>query len=191
MRESERRSAAVSDGDLARAIASRPPGMAAAEEEELYRRFAPRVRLYGLRHLRDGAAADDLVQEVLLLAIQRLRAGEVRNPDDIGSFVLGTSRMIAGARQRTARRRSALLEEYRATAATLEEAAPSPLDLDRLERCLHGLRERDRTLLVLTFYAETPTAQIAAHLGCTPGALRVSRHRALDRLRMCMTGEAG
>lgn len=31
------------------------------------RRLAPRVRLYGLRHLRDPAAADDLVQDVLLM----------------------------------------------------------------------------------------------------------------------------
>ena len=28
-----------------------------AAESELYRRFAPRVRLYGLRHLRDEDAA--------------------------------------------------------------------------------------------------------------------------------------
>jgi len=85
----------ASDGDLARAIASAPPGAAQAEESELYRRFAYRVRLYGLKHLRDEAAADDLAQQVLLVTIERLRAGEVRNPDEIGSFVLGTSRMLA------------------------------------------------------------------------------------------------
>ncbi len=31
-------------------------------ETELFRRMAPRVRLYGLRHLRDEHAADDLTQ---------------------------------------------------------------------------------------------------------------------------------
>jgi hypothetical protein len=43
----------ASDGDLARAVANRTTGSAEAAEGELYRRFAPRVRLYGLRHLRD------------------------------------------------------------------------------------------------------------------------------------------
>ena len=50
----------ASDGDLARAVAARGPGSAEAAESELYRRFAPRVRLYGRRHLRDEEAARDL-----------------------------------------------------------------------------------------------------------------------------------
>ena len=65
---------AISDEALARRIADGPAGSTDAEEAELYRRFAPRVRLYGRRHLRDGAAADDLAQDVLLRTIERLRA---------------------------------------------------------------------------------------------------------------------
>ena len=67
----------ATDGDLARAIAARA-GTADAAETELYRRFAPRVRLYGLRHLRDEDAARDLMQQVLLLTIEKLR--ERRRP---------------------------------------------------------------------------------------------------------------
>jgi RNA polymerase sigma-70 factor (ECF subfamily) len=66
---------AVSDEALARRIADGARGSTDDEETELYRRFAPRVRLYGRRHLRDGAAADDLAQDVLLLTIERLHAG--------------------------------------------------------------------------------------------------------------------
>src|SRR5262245_29448157 len=57
---------AMSDEALARRIASGGAGVD-AEEAELYRRFAPRVRLYGRRHLQDDTAADDLAQDVLLL----------------------------------------------------------------------------------------------------------------------------
>jgi len=35
-------------------------------EAELFRRMAPRIRLYGLRHLRHEHAADDLTQQVLI-----------------------------------------------------------------------------------------------------------------------------
>ena len=70
----------VSDEALARRIAGAAAGSSDAEEAELYRRFAPRVRLYGRRHLRNDAVADDLIQDVLLLTIERLRAGEVRRP---------------------------------------------------------------------------------------------------------------
>jgi len=42
-------------------------------EVELFRRMAPRIRLYGLRHLRDEHAAEDLVQQVLVITIEALR----------------------------------------------------------------------------------------------------------------------
>ncbi|HEV7912335.1 MAG TPA: sigma factor, partial [Albitalea sp.] len=64
---------ADSDEALARRIAGGWPGSSDAEEAELYRRYAPRVRMYGRRHLRNDAAAEDLAQDVLLLTIERLR----------------------------------------------------------------------------------------------------------------------
>ena len=62
-----------------------------AAETEFYRRLAPRVRLYGLKHLRDAQAASDLVQQVLMLTLERLRAGELRDPERLVSFVFGTA----------------------------------------------------------------------------------------------------
>jgi RNA polymerase sigma-70 factor, ECF subfamily len=50
------------------------------------------VRLYGLRHLRDEDAARDLVQQVMLLTIEKLRGGSIRDAEQIASFVLGVSR---------------------------------------------------------------------------------------------------
>jgi RNA polymerase sigma-70 factor (ECF subfamily) len=63
---------AATDAMLASSIAAAVPGGAHEEEAELYRRFAPRVRLYGLKHLRDAAAAQDLVQEVFVVTLERL-----------------------------------------------------------------------------------------------------------------------
>jgi RNA polymerase sigma-70 factor (ECF subfamily) len=175
----------ASDGELARAIASAPPGAAQAEESELYRRFARRVRLYGLKHLRDEAAAEDLAQEVLLVTIERLRAGEVRNPDEIGSFILGTSRMLADSTERKTRRRENLTGQFHAPELYAEPVVAS-VDIAVVERCLHVLAERDRRVLVLTFYAEKSSCEIAEELGVTGTVVRVARHRALGRLRECV-----
>src|SRR5206468_454922 len=79
----------LSDADLARRIGT---GDADAETE-VCRRMGPRIRLYGLRHLRSAAAADDLVQQVLLKMIEALRAGRLRESDKLAPFVLGTCRM--------------------------------------------------------------------------------------------------
>jgi RNA polymerase sigma-70 factor (ECF subfamily) len=177
----------ISDARLANAIAAAVPGGAHEEEAELYRRFAPRVRLYGLRHLRDAAAAQDLVQQVFVVTLERLRRGEVRNAEAIGSFILGTSRTVAADLRRTEQRRGHLTETFAdrtMTTAPVETAA----DTERLERCLHSLPPRDRALLVLTFYAEKNAADIATDLQMKAGAIRVARHRALMRLRECVMG---
>jgi RNA polymerase sigma-70 factor (ECF subfamily) len=173
---------------LAEAIASAAPGAAHEEEAELYRRFAPRVRLYGLRHLRDTATAQDLAQEVFIVVIERLRGGRVRNVEAIGSFILGTSRTIASDLRRTHQRRERLTETFGDRTMWITPTEPS-LDKARVENCLNSLPPRDRTLLVLTFYAEKKAADIAAALAIAAGAVRVARHRALTRLRDCVTGE--
>jgi RNA polymerase sigma-70 factor (ECF subfamily) len=75
----------LSDAELAGQIGSGGP----AAEAELFRRMAPRIRLYGLRHLRDADAANDSTQQVLVKTLEVLRAGRLREPEKLISFVLG------------------------------------------------------------------------------------------------------
>jgi hypothetical protein len=64
---------ARADGVLARAVAAAASGAAPDAETELYRRFAPRIRLLGLERLADRGAADDLAQPVMLVVIPVFR----------------------------------------------------------------------------------------------------------------------
>lgn len=181
--------AALEDGALARRIAATGVAPDAAAEAALYRRLAPRVRLYGLRHLRDPHAAADLVQQVLLVTLERLRAGQVREPERIASFVLGTCRMTVLDLRRGTRRRAALLDTWGETAEAFETPEPLALDADRLAACLDALSERERSVVVLSFYAEKGADELGAELSLSPGNVRVIRHRALTRLRRCMGAE--
>ncbi len=174
--------AAATDAELVRAIAGSGDAQA---EGELCRRMAPRLRLYGLRHLRDEAAAADLMQQVLIVMIESLRAGRLREPEKLASFVLGTCRMTVLDIRRGARRRAGLLEEY---ARGLEKfAAPDEvLDVEQLSACLQRLAAREQSVIVLTFYEERAGSEIAESLGMTAENARVVRHRALGKLRACM-----
>lgn len=176
----------ASDGDLARAISAQTPGECEAAESELYRRFAPRVRLYGLRHLRGEEPSRDLMQQVMLVTIEKLRRNEVRDPDQIASFVLGTSRTMAIAARRTEARRERLREAFQVAEAFAAPDAGATLDLDRLDQCMGQLADRERSVVFLTFYAESAAAAVAAEVGISEGNVRVIRHRALAKLRACV-----
>lgn len=159
-------------------------------EAELFRRMAPRVRLYGLRHLRDQAAADDLTQVVLMTTIEALRARRLREPEKLAAFVLGTCRMTVMDLRRNARRKGHILEQYGTDMLRPGAFSMPDLDHDRLARCVQNLRERERTVVVMTFYDEQTGADVAGFLGVSETNLRVIRHRAIHELRKCMEGAA-
>jgi RNA polymerase sigma-70 factor (ECF subfamily) len=176
---------------LARRIAGAPAGAARSEAEgELYRLLAPRIRRYGQRHLRDAHAAADLAQHVMVLTIERLRDGTLREPHRVLSFVLGTSRLTVMDQRRGERRREDLLQRHGDVLLPEPVAAVAPsLDHHRVADCLDRLPERERAVLVMSFYDDQPSDAVGRELGLTPGNVRVIRHRGIHHLRRCV--EAG
>lgn len=174
----------LADAELARRV-SADPGLARAEEAELCARLGPRIRLLGMKRLGDRAAAADLAQRVLVLLLEKLRAGELRDAERVGSFVLGAARLLAAEARRSARRDGALPPELEEVAADGAEP-PDPGLAELLARCLEALAERERTVILLSFYREQGAPEIAVALGVTRGNVRVIRHRAVARLRGCM-----
>ena len=64
---------------------------------------------------------------------------------------------------------------------------PAPrLDHEQLTRCVQNLKERERTVVVMTFYDEQTGADVASFLGVSEANVRVIRHRAIHQLRECM-----
>jgi RNA polymerase sigma-70 factor (ECF subfamily) len=173
----------LDDAALVRQIGS---GSGRAAEAELLRRMAPRIRLYGLRHLRDEHAAEDLMQEVLITTLETLRAGRLREPEKLASFVLGTCRMTVLDLRRGMQRKERLLEQFGAELLARVQPYTPNLDQERLQRCVQNLKERERTVIVMTFYDERTGADVAGFLGVSEANVRVIRHRAIHQLRDCM-----
>jgi len=173
----------LNDADLVRQIGA---GSNTEAEAELFRRMAPRVRLYGLRHLRDEHAADDLTQQVLITTIEALRAGRLREPEKLASFVLGTCRMTVLDQRRGSQRKERLLAQFGPAMPSTVQPSVSHLDHERLANCVQNLKERERTVIVMSFYDEQTGADVANFLDVSEANVRVIRHRAIHQLRECM-----
>src|SRR4030095_8962812 len=98
----------LSDADLAPRIAD---GDREAEAE-LCRRMAPRIRLYGLRHLRSSSAGDDRAPRVRMKVLASLRPARLRESDKLAHFVLGTCRMTVLDLRRSSQRQEELLAMF-------------------------------------------------------------------------------
>jgi RNA polymerase sigma-70 factor, ECF subfamily len=176
---------AATDAELVRRAAV-PGHGGRAFEPELCRRFAPRVRLYGLRHLRDQDRARDLVQAVLLVLVEAVRGARIEEPAHVDRFVLGTCRNVV------ARMRDGASHALPIDPAEMEVAGATPtferLDAPALYRCLVKLEQRSRVVVQMCFHDDATAEEIGAHLGITAGNVRVLRHRAIAQLRKCLDG---
>jgi len=122
----------LEDARLARRISE---GRDAGAEALLCARLFPRIRAYGLLHLRDSDDAVDLAQYVLVVVIESLRARKVRDLDRFSAFVSGTCRNTTLDWRKTERRRRALLDRFGPSLASVIEPA-ARIAGKRLEQCL-------------------------------------------------------
>jgi RNA polymerase sigma-70 factor (ECF subfamily) len=155
-------------------------------EEALARQYWERIRLFATRRLGDLGGAEDVAQETIRRVMEALRAGRVRQLETLSSFVFQTALHLCQQQHRSSERESRALGRI---AASDVPAPPDALSaLISRERCaqvnqaLLELRPEDRDLLRLMYFQELDPEEIARRWGITAGALRVRKHRALQRL---------
>ena len=186
----------LDDAALVRRIAAARPGRDAGAETELCRRMAPRVRLYGLRHLRDPHAAADLAQQVLMMTLERLRDGKLREPDMLASFMFGMCRTVLFDAQRSYARRERLLNTFADDVPGADSPSADPALSLRLDVARLAMSRRPGGTRALgagddLLRGAAGLGNSGRRLGLSEGNVRVIRHRGLQRLRDCVMGGAG
>lgn len=141
----------------------------------------------------DSAAADDLVQETLITAWQRL--DQLTDPGGISAWLATIARNHYRHWVRSRRRRQQYIVAPETTDAPLTDdptlAASWDLNgiLDReemanlLDRIMGQLPPDTRSLLISHYIDETPQAELAAAMGIKAGAVAGRLHRGKEMLR--------
>jgi RNA polymerase sigma-70 factor (ECF subfamily) len=178
----------LSDAELLRLVAGAGAQQALAEAS-LFERYAPRVRVYGKKHLKSTALAEDLTQQVMLKVLEAARAGRVEEPERLASFVFGTCRLIGWDLVRADQRQRKI--EREAEGIQVESLPPTTSERDvlRLYHCMSGLAEREAQVVRMTYMEDREPEEIASRLSVSSGNVRVIRCRALAKLKTCLSGE--
>jgi RNA polymerase sigma-70 factor, ECF subfamily len=160
-------------------------------ERELCRKYAGRILGYGLRHLQDQTAAEDLVQHVLLIVLRAVREGRAGPAERLDGYVLVTCRnSVMDMRRGDSRQRRLAARSAEGMVEGYEPEAWAGVDRLQVERCLAQLEPRDRAVIVATFLEDRDAEEIAQSMQLTAGNVRVIRHRSMARLQACVEGSA-
>lgn len=153
-------------------------------ENRLMQLYATRVRSMAMRRTRDPEASKEIVDDVMMGAIQALRSGKVREPGRLGAFVYGTAVNLISNHERSRRRRpitGELLDDL--PGLDVAEIMESNSDFDHVVRGIEQLEPGDREVLRFLFVDGMSLGEVAIRLGLTADAVRQRKSRALKHLK--------
>lgn len=158
-----------------------------ARGEDVYRRYAPEVFAYLLRHVPTHQDAEDLLIEVFLVILEKT---SLLNLDEreLAAFVKGVARnKMADYYRQRGKRQLIPLEAIEKTAEVKEQSPEQRVlsgeQLADLRLALDALPEQQQLLLRLRFIHGLRCGEIATHLGRSENAVRVMLSRTLSSLR--------
>jgi len=176
--------------------------------DALYRKYLAQVYSYAFYELRDHHAAEDATERTFMQALVGLPRFEERvdafiasrpalstdDAADISTFRVWLFRIarnvIANERRRDRRRPVSSLDEVGEVSvpADFVDAAATREAVDAAWEAVARLPEDRRRAVTLRFVDEMSTAEIAAVLGRSEGAVRVLLHRALRSVAADLRG---
>jgi RNA polymerase sigma factor (sigma-70 family) len=151
--------------------------------DELLDRYGREVQGVAYLVLRDRAAAEDVVVDTLLTALDR--GGQLRDPEALRPWLL----RIAVNHALGARRSAARVVQL---TVLPEQAGPRAEAEDRLTllACLDRLAPRMRAAVVLRYYADLPVRDVAEALGTSQNTVKTQLREALRQMRIAIAAEA-
>lgn len=164
---------------LARGIQSKD----AAASEKFCEIFAPGIRFFAMRQLRDQDAAADCLNQCLMLALEGIGGGHLREPAAIAGYVWGILRnlirktitvRIADRERQTDK----VIELLPSRTVSPENQAILSQQQQDIRNALAAMRPVAREIL-RRFYLEGSSAtEIQKDLGLTPTQFRLMKNRA-------------
>ena len=177
--------------DLARLIPAAQGGDRLAFGE-LYAEYARAVHGIVLSRV-PRADVDDLVQDVFVIAMQRL--GTLRDPESFGGWLAAIARNRATDYLRRAPQTTELTDDLLSNNAISSRAFPvrTASAPDRMEAlavlaAIRALPDAYRETLVLRLVEGMTGPEIAARTGLTAASVRVNLHRGMKQLRERLRG---
>jgi RNA polymerase sigma-70 factor (ECF subfamily) len=141
-------------------------------------RYAAAVKAVAFAVVRDHHAAEDVAQDVFVLAMQRL--GQLRFPSLFGRWILKMARHRA-IRVGQSRRADLPLENAGEIAGVVEETADT--ETDRVLDAVMRLPERERRLVMLRFFNGHTIDELAKITNRPVGTVTKQLSRGYARLR--------
>jgi RNA polymerase sigma-70 factor, ECF subfamily len=157
-------------------------------EDELVQQYSRGVSIILNRATGDRSVSEDLSHETFQIVLEKIRRGEIREPDRLSGFICSLARNLASDHFRKSRRLEGFADPDEAE--LIPESSPSQLDRllmqeksKMVRKLLQEMSERDRQILYRFYIAEDDKDRICADLELSSLHFNRVLHRARERYR--------
>lgn len=158
-------------------------------EAEMVRRYKDGIAVIISGIVHNESLAEDLSQETFKIALEKIRDGDVREPERLSGFICGVARNLAIDAVRRMRRLAS--QEEVDSAEQIRDSQPDQFEqlwrkerAEIMRRTISELKvERDREVLFRYYIAEEDKDQVCAALGLTSQQFNSVIFRALKRYK--------
>jgi RNA polymerase sigma-70 factor, ECF subfamily len=161
----------------------------AVAEEELVRRYKNGIAIIIGRIVHNESVTEDLSQDTFRIALEKIRKGDVREPERLSGFICGVARNLAIEHVRRMQRTTN--QEEIGNAEQIRDPQPDQFEQlwrkELAEIVRQTIKElkvgRDREVLFRYYIAEEDKEQICADLGLSSQQFNSVIFRALKRYK--------
>jgi RNA polymerase sigma-70 factor, ECF subfamily len=158
-------------------------------EEELFYRYRSGVAIIVRRIAKNFHASKDLSQDTFRLVLEKIRRGDLRDPEKLSGFICGIARNLSIEHLRRMKRLEATSEVD--VVKSIPDPAPGQLSLLLKKEKAHAIRQmldelepaRDREILYRFYLTEDDKEKICNDLGLSSLHFNRVLYRAKERFR--------
>lgn len=157
-------------------------------EDELVHRYSRGMFIVINNIVRSPADAEDLLHEMFMTALKRIRRGELHEPERLSGFIRGIAKNIASRHSHKAENRPLInIDDVPPPADSKRDPLEQLLlkeEADIVRQVLGELKmERDRQIITRYYIMDEDKETICASLGLSSAHFNRVRFRALERFK--------
>lgn len=154
---------------------------------EIYQLYYKKIFRYCSFNVYDSAAAQDICQETFVKAWKKVKDFKMNKPDwSFQAFLFAIARNLIIDRSRE--KKEYALEAYEdiETGEDHYENLDRKTDIERVKKAISKLDEVEQQIIILRYFEEMDSKEVAHILKIKDGALRVRQSRVLQKLKNIM-----
>lgn len=159
---------------------------------KLYKTYFKKIYRYCSFNTKDDELAKDICQETFVKAWKKIKDFKMQENWSIQAFLFTIARNLIIDHSR--KRKEFNIEKFEDNIESKEDLFASvdkKENVQKIKIALSNLEEIEKQIIILRYFEEMDTKEVAKIVGSKDGAIRVRIHRILEKLKIIMENEYG